>query len=81
MVLEEEDILQDRKGARCVSYLSSGTDCGVPAVAVNSGQSLGILQTEKGLRWICQILLLTDYNCSYCIISSALISWSSDTST
>jgi hypothetical protein len=37
MVLEE-DVLLDRKGARCVSYLSSGRDCGVHAAAVSSGQ-------------------------------------------
>ena len=58
MVLEE-DILPDRKGVLCVRYLSSGTDYGARAVAVDSGQSLGTLQTEKGLRWIRRIFLLT----------------------
>jgi hypothetical protein len=48
MVLEE-DILLDRKGAQCVRHLSSGTACGVHAVAADSGQSLGTQQIEKGL--------------------------------
>jgi len=48
MVLEEEDILLDRKGAQCVRYLSSGTDCGAHVVERDSGQSLGTLQTENG---------------------------------
>jgi hypothetical protein len=55
MVLEE-DVLLDRKGARCVSYLSSGRDCGVQAAAVRSGQTLGTQQTEEGLQCICLTL-------------------------
>jgi hypothetical protein len=35
----EEDMLLDRKGARCVSYLSNGKEYGVHAVAADSGQS------------------------------------------
>jgi hypothetical protein len=44
MVLEEEeeDILLDRKDARCVRYLSSGMDSGAHAVAVGFGQILGM---------------------------------------
>jgi len=34
-------ILQDRKGVRCVRYLSSGRDCGVHAAATGSGQTIG----------------------------------------
>ena len=57
--------------AGCVKSLSNGTDCGAPAVAADSGQSLRTLQTEKGLRWICQMLLLTD--CNYSAVSLALL--------
>jgi hypothetical protein len=37
------DILQDRKGVRCVRYLSRGTDFGVHAAAAGSEQMQGIL--------------------------------------
>jgi hypothetical protein len=47
MVLEEVDILLDRKGVLLVSYLSSGMGCSVHAAAVNSGQTLGTQWTEK----------------------------------
>jgi hypothetical protein len=51
--MEEEDILLDRKDALCVSYLSYGMECGVHAVAADSGQSLKTQQTEEGLLlWI-----------------------------
>jgi hypothetical protein len=53
---EEVDILLDRKGALCVSYLSSGMDYGVRTVEANLGQSLEILQTEKGFQRICQTI-------------------------
>lgn len=36
----EEDILLDRKDARCVRYLSDGMDYGVHAAAVGLGQTL-----------------------------------------
>ncbi len=70
----EEDILLDRKGARYVRYLSSGTGCGVHAAAANSEQSLRTQQTEEGLQWIYQMLTTTGCNnCLYCIISSTAI--------
>ncbi len=52
VVLEEEreeevDILLDRKGALCVSYLSGGMGYGVHAAAVSSGQTLGTQKTEE----------------------------------
>ena len=48
MVLEE-DILQGRKGAQCVSYLSSGMDCGVHVAGLGSGQTLETQKTGKEL--------------------------------
>jgi hypothetical protein len=39
-VLEEEDILRDRKGAPYVRYSSYGMGCGAHAAALGSGQSL-----------------------------------------
>jgi hypothetical protein len=47
MFLEEEDILQDRKGVQSANYLSSGRDGGVRVVVVDSGQSLGQLRGSK----------------------------------
>jgi hypothetical protein len=46
-VLEEEDILLDRKDVRYARYLSSGMDCGAHAAAVGSGQILGTQKTEE----------------------------------
>jgi hypothetical protein len=40
VVLEEEDILLDRKDAQRVRYLSSGATSGVHAVAVGFGRIL-----------------------------------------
>ncbi|HJU35201.1 MAG TPA: hypothetical protein VJ695_08780 [Nitrososphaera sp.] len=47
MLLEEEDILLDRKDALRVSYLSCGMGYGVHAAAVGSGQILKTQWTEK----------------------------------
>ena len=70
--LEEEDILLDKKDARHVRYLSSGTaECGVRAVEANLGQSLETQQTEKELQWICQTLLSTSYSWFHPISSCA----------
>ena len=40
MALKEGDIPLDRKGARHVHYLSSGTDFGVRAAALDLGRAL-----------------------------------------
>ena len=54
LVLEEDDILRDRKGVQSASYLLSGMGGGVHAVVVDSGQSLGQLSgSKKALRSIC----------------------------
>ncbi len=47
LIVPEEDILMDRKGALCVSYLWIGMDYGVHAAAVGLGQTLGIQKTEE----------------------------------
>src|SRR5919109_25836 len=49
----------------------------VPMLWRQTRQGLGIQRTEKGLRWICQMLLLipTGRNCLYCIISSDSRPW------
>jgi hypothetical protein len=47
-VVLEEDILMDRKDARCVGYLSSGMGYGVHAAAAGLGQTLGTQKIEGG---------------------------------
>ncbi len=47
MFQEEEDILQDRKDARYVLYLSSGMDCDVHAAVAGSGQTQETQKIEE----------------------------------